>query len=80
MTTARVPISKDVIARLMRKKRQGETISDVIGRLIGEDEPKEQDIMQFFGRWKDLPEEVFDVFRESGIEIRKEFLKRLESP
>ena len=75
MTIEQVPLRKDVIDKLQDKRREGESISDVISRLLGNNE-RDQDLSSFFGRWKDVPDEVFEVMEAANDDMRKEFKER----
>ncbi len=71
MTTKTISIKAEIYEALVKQKQEGETISDVIARLLGFRKDF-TDYKQFFGRWKDLPKEYFDIMEEDRKELREE--------
>ncbi len=70
-----VSITPEIYEALLKQKREEETISDVIARLIGV-RKEFTNYEHIFGRWKDLPREYFDIMESAGKELRKDFQRR----
>jgi len=62
MVSKTISIKSDLYRALLKQKRKGETISDVIARLMGT-RKEFIDYNQFFSRWKDLPKEYFEIIQ-----------------
>lgn len=77
MTHKTIDISENVYNRLNEKKKDNETISDVIERIMGgaKEEPK-KDIRKAFGLWKDLPKELLEIMKSAHKEMRDDFNRR----
>jgi predicted CopG family antitoxin len=67
-----------VVERLKKQQHDGETISDVINRLLGGSR-KKGDLSRFFGLWKDEPDSVFESFDHASLATRESIQKRLDS-
>jgi predicted CopG family antitoxin len=78
MTSENVSIRKDLIARLIKEKKDHETISDVIERYLGKQKTP-QDIKRFFGIWKDNDDTFFEAFMQAREIISKDLKKRFEA-
>jgi len=75
MTYVTIDVSEDVYKKLEEKKKDNETISDVIERILGI--PKElKGISEFFGLWKDLPKEILEIMKSAHKEMREEINRR----
>jgi len=77
MVSKTISIKADLYRALLKQKRKGETISDVITRLMGT-RKEFTDYNQFFSRWKDLPKEYFEVMQLDRKELRAEINRRFE--
>ncbi|TFG23432.1 MAG: hypothetical protein EU529_07395 [Promethearchaeota archaeon] len=75
MTYKTIDISEEVYNRLNEKKKKNESISDVIERMLGITK-ESKGISEFFGIWKDLPKEYFEIMEEAHKEMRREINKR----
>lgn len=75
MTLRKIEIDESLYKELLKRKREDETISDVITRIL-HIQKGPQDIRRFFGLWKDLPEEYFNILEADRNEIREEINKR----
>ena len=78
MTSENVPIRKDLMDRLIKEKKDDETISDVIERFLGKQKTR-QDIKHFFGIWKDNDDSFFEAFLQARDIISKDLKKRFEA-
>ncbi len=78
MTSESISVSKDVIERLKKQQRDGETISDVINRLLGGSR-KKGELTRFFGLWKNEPDSVFETFDHASLAARESIQRRFES-
>ncbi len=67
MASINISIRKEVYDRLKLLKGPEESFSDVIDRLVGRD----KDPMRNFGIWKDLPDDIWEVF-EQGFKKARE--------
>jgi len=71
MTSRTIKIKELAYKKLLERKQDGESVSDVIERLLGIiKEPK--NINKFFGLRKDLPAEYFKIMESDRKEIRNE--------
>jgi len=68
MTSKMITIRQEVYDRLNRMKKDKESFSDVISRLL---DAQKKDPLQHFGIGKDLPEDELDEF-ERCITIARE--------
>ncbi|HMF34190.1 MAG TPA: DUF2281 domain-containing protein [Candidatus Lokiarchaeia archaeon] len=46
------------------------------GQSYGSEDPRKQNIRQFFGRWKDAPDAFFDCFESASQELRSKLSER----
>jgi len=76
MTHKTIDISEDVYNRLNEKKKDNETISDVIERIMGIKEEPKKDIRKAFGLWKDLPKELLEIMKSAHKEMREEIKQK----
>jgi len=75
MTYVTIDVSEDVYKKLEEKKKDNETISDVIERILCS--PTEsKGISEFFGLWKDLPKEILEIMKSAHKEMREEINRR----
>jgi predicted CopG family antitoxin len=77
MVSKTISIKLEVYKALKKQKQEGETISDVIARLLGL-QKEFTDYDQFFGRWKDLPKEYFEIMEKDRCELRAEINRKFE--
>jgi predicted CopG family antitoxin len=77
MVSKPIYVKPDIYEALLKRKRKDETISDVIARLIGS-RKEFSDYDQFFSRWKDLPQEYFEIMELDRKEIRAEINRRFD--
>jgi predicted CopG family antitoxin len=75
MTLKTIKIDETIYKKLLDRKRENESISDVIARILNiQIEP--QNIKKFFGLWKNLPEEYFKIMESDRKELREDFNRR----
>ena len=48
-------MAQDVYEMLSREKKEGESFSEVIRRIVG----KRKSVLEFAGAWKDIPDEEY---------------------
>ncbi|MGQ4875527.1 MAG: antitoxin VapB family protein [Promethearchaeia archaeon] len=75
MASITIKINKKIYEKLLEIKKDNEDISDVIGRLLDIKE-KPKNIKKFFGVWKDLPDEYFEIINSAFKEIREDINRR----
>ncbi|MFO8020259.1 MAG: antitoxin VapB family protein [Promethearchaeia archaeon] len=76
MVSKQISIRKKIYDRLKGQKRENESFSDVIARLL-DSQSNFSDIKECFGLSKNLPEELTDKFRESNKEMRNMIKERI---
>jgi len=76
MTYKTIDISEDVYKKLKGKKKDNETISDVIERILDIRVEPKKDIRKAFGLWKDLPKEILEIMKSAHKEMREEVNRR----
>lgn len=65
MESKNISIRKDIYKKLKNLKKQNESISDVIERLINEGSKGTGfRLMKYFGAWEDLPEIYDQIVRD----------------
>ena len=75
MTLKTIKIDEALYKKLLERKRENESMSDVIARILNiHIEP--QDIKKFFGLWKKLPEEYFKIMESDQRELREDVNRR----
>ena len=75
MTLKTIKIDEIIYKKLLERKKENESISDMIARILSlQKEP--QNIKKFFGLWKDLPEEYFKVMELDQKELREDVNRR----
>lgn len=77
MVSKTISIKAEIYKALIKQKQEGETISDVIARLLGI-QKEFTDFKQFFGLWKDLPKEYFDIMEKDRKELHFEINRKFE--
>ena len=76
MTLKKIKIDESLYKILLDRKKEHESISDVIARILHV--PKgARDIEKLFGLWKKIPEEYFKRMEKDRDELRKEINKRI---
>lgn len=78
MTSKTIKIDEKTYKRLLQKKKNNETISDVIAKLLGPEKEEKINLRYFFGRWKDLPKEYFEIMEGAHKELRNNLNKRFQ--
>ena len=78
MTSKTIEIDEETYKRLLKKKKKGETISEVIDKLLGHEKKDKSNLESLFGRWKDLPEEYFKIMENAHDELRKDINRRFQ--
>ena len=78
MTSKIIEIDEETYNRLLKKKKSNETISDVIDKLLGHENKEKSNLRAFFGRWKDLPKDYFEVMEVAHKELRNDINKRFQ--
>ncbi len=76
MSQKTVALDTEAYDLLRRKKRDGETFSDVVKRLVR----KPRSLLEFAGAWKDVPEEDLAQIRgflRKGRELDRKRMARL---
>jgi len=75
MTLKTIRIEEEIYKQLLEKKKENESMSDVIARILNiHQEPK--NIKNFFGIERDLPEEYFKIMELDREGLREEINKR----
>lgn len=75
MTSKTIDIDEKLYSKLIEKRKEKESISDVIERFLG-DKKDQKDIKRAFGLWKDLPHEFIDIMESAHEEIRQDINRR----
>ena len=71
MTLKTIKIDEVIYNKLLERKREHESIADVIARILNiQIEP--QNIKKFFGLWKSLPEEYLKIMEADQKELRED--------
>lgn len=78
MTSKIIEIDEETYNRLLEKKEENETISEVIDKLMGHEKKGSSNLRAFFGRWKDLPKDFFDIMEDAHQELRNDINKRFQ--
>ncbi|TFG01641.1 MAG: hypothetical protein EU542_06620 [Promethearchaeota archaeon] len=76
MTHKTIDVSEEVYNKLIEKKRDKESISDVIKRILNFREEPKKDISKVFGLWKNLPEEILEIMKLAHKEMREDINRR----
>jgi predicted CopG family antitoxin len=76
MTIKNIKIDEDIYKKLLERKREHETISDVIARVLNL-QIKPQNLHKFFGLWKSLPKEYFEIMELDRKELRENTIRDL---
>ncbi len=75
MTIKKIEIDEEIYKKLLERKKEDESISDLIARILKV--PKEpQNIKKFFGLWKDLPAELYQIMESDVKELREQINRR----
>ena len=75
MTLKTIKIDEIIYKKLLERKMEDESISDVIARILNiHIEP--QNIKIFFGLWNNLPEEYFRIMESDRKELREDLNRR----
>ncbi len=75
MTLKTIKIDEIIYKKLLERKMEDESISDVIARILNiHIEP--QNIKKFFGLWNNLPEEYFRIMESDRKELREDLNRR----
>ena len=70
MTLKTIKISERIYNKLLDSKKDEESISEFLERLLDIKE-QSKDINKSFGIWKDVPAEYFEIIESDIKEIRK---------
>ncbi len=70
MTLKTIKISERIYKKLLEGKKDKESISEFLERLLDVKE-QSKDINKSFGIWKDLPAEYFEIIESDIKEIRE---------
>jgi predicted CopG family antitoxin len=70
MTLKTIKISERIYKKLLDSKKDEESITDFLERLLDIKE-QSKDINKSFGIWKDLPAEYFEIIESDIKEIRE---------
>jgi predicted CopG family antitoxin len=77
MASKNITIKSEVFEELSKKQKPGETLSDVLERLLGI-KKEFTNLADFIGRWKDLPPDYLEIFHNAEQEIRQEINRRFD--
>ena len=78
MTSKTIEIDEETYKKLLKKKKNNETISEVIDKLLGQENKDKSNLREFFGRWKDLPKDYFEIMEMAHKELRNDINKRFQ--
>ncbi len=78
MTSKTIEIDEETYNKLLKKKKNNETISEVIDQLLGHKKKEKSNLRAFFGRWKDLPTDYFGIMEDAHKELRNDVNKRFQ--
>jgi len=73
-----IKISERIYKKLLDSKKDEESISEFLERLLNIKE-QSKDINKSFGIWKDLPTEYFEIIKSDIKEIREGINQRFSS-
>ncbi len=79
MTLKTIEIDEAIYKKLLERKKENESISDVIARILSIHK-ESQNFKKFFGLWKDLPEEYFRIIESDREELREDVNRRFAIP
>ena len=71
MTLKTIKIDEELYKKLLERKKERESISDVIARMLNI-QIKPQNIAKFFGLWRRLPEEYLKIMEADRKELRED--------
>ena len=71
MTLKTIKIDEELYKKLLERKNESESISDVIARMLNI-HIKPQNITKFFGLWRRLPEEYLKIMEADRKELRED--------
>lgn len=71
MTLKTIKIDEVIYNKLLERKREHESIADVIARILNI-QIESQNIKIFFGLWKNLPEEYLKIMEADRKELRED--------
>ena len=77
MTSKTIDIDEELYTKLEEKRKEKESISEVIERLLGEKKDK-KDIKRAFGLWKDIPREIINIMESAHEELRQDINRRFQ--
>ncbi|MHA1659583.1 MAG: antitoxin VapB family protein [Promethearchaeota archaeon] len=77
MTSKTIDIDEKIYIKLIEKRKEKESISDVIERLLGEKKDR-KDIKRAIGLWKDIPGEIKNIIESANEELRQEINQRFQ--
>ena len=75
MASKNIAIKEKLYERLVIKKKQNESFSDVIERLMAIEE-SQKNISRSFGVWDDISDEIIEEMAQSNQRMRKQFEER----
>lgn len=78
MVSKQISIRKEIYDRLKSQKKENESFSDVIKRLL-DNQSNFEEIKSCFGLSKDLPDEIIDEFKQASKEMREMIKNRIIS-
>lgn len=78
MVSKQISIRKEIYDRLKSQKKEDESFSDVIKRLLN-NQSNFEEIKNCFGLSKDLPDEIIDEFKQASKEMREMIKNRVTS-
>jgi len=71
MTLKTIKIDEIIYNKLLERKREHESIADVIARILNI-QNESQNIKNFFGLWESLPEEYLKIMEVDRKELRED--------
>lgn len=75
MTLKNVKIDETLYKELLERKKEDETISDVIGRML-HSKRKPHNIKKVVGLWKDIPKDYLEIMEADRKELREKINRR----
>ena len=77
MASKNISIKKKLYDQLKLRKKQGESFSDIIERLLIKD-AKDNDISVCVGSWRDIPDDAFKEMEQHRKKMRKSISERFQ--
>ncbi|TXT59515.1 MAG: hypothetical protein BAJALOKI2v1_200028 [Promethearchaeota archaeon] len=78
MASKQISIRKDIYDRLKSQKKENESFSDVIKKLL-DNQSNFEEVKECFGLSKDLPDDFVDEFKKASKETREMIKDRIDA-